>query len=497
MHMPRTPIAVLAVAAMAALGAADKTSLTIYSTAEPGAVPAELYRPVPGSSARGYGGAERIPGYAVVKQERTLGIEPGVSEHSFTGVAALLDPTTVLFESLSDPGGTSVLEQSYRFDLLSMSKMLERYIDKEIIIAGERVTLLSVSGGGLLVKDGGGAIRYKSGYEGVSFPEIADGLITTPTLVWMIESDTGGEQDTRLSYETKGLTWWADYNMVFHPGADANAGTIDLGAWVSILNQSGGSYEDASLKLIAGDVNRAESSRPDRREYQRMAAATARDKGFEEKSFFEYHLYTLGRPTTIPDRSTKQLELFETARGVPVEKILVYDATGRYMSGGGRHESPTYGLGSPDDVRVLLRFDNDGGDGLGIPLPAGRVRVSQTDEADGSLEFIGEDTIDHTPRNETVTITMGNAFDVVGERRQVSFQRGRDWMTETIEVKVRNQKEVPVEVRIREHLYRWTNADITDISHEPDMLDARTMMVPVTIGPEGEAVVTYTVRYSW
>ena len=167
------------------------------------------------------------------------------------------------------------------------------------------------------------------------------------------------------------------------------------------------------------------------------------------------------------------------------------------MSGGGRHESPTYGLGSSDDVRVLLRFDNDGGDGLGIPLPAGRVRVSQTDEADGSLEFIGEDTIDHTPRNETVTITMGNAFDVVGERRQVSFQRGRDWMTETIEVKVRNQKEVPVEVRIREHLYRWTNADITDISHEPDMLDARTMMVPVTIGPEGEAVVTYTVRYSW
>lgn len=477
----------------------DETALTIYSTASPGAIAPELYRPTQATSGYGYYNSMQIPGYAIIKQQRELDLERGVSEISFQGVAAMLDPTTVLFESLTDPKGTTVLEQNYRFDLLSMDKMLERYIDKKIVVNGQEVTLLSVSAGGMLLQEPSGQIQFVQGYGGVKFPSIADGLITKPTLVWTVDSDRGGEQETRISYEASSITWWADYNLVYHEGRDANHGTIDLGAWVSILNQSGGTYEDATLKLVAGDVNKIPQQQINRmyRAEMMMAADGAMQKGFEEKSFFEYHLYTLGRRTTIPDRSTKQIELFEQARGIEVEKKLMYDGSSQYMTYGGRQEGQNFGISSPSKVQVFLSFKNEEKLGLGMPLPSGRIRVSQLDEDDGSFEFIGEDTIDHTPRNEEVMIKMGNAFDVVGERRQVSFERGRNWMTETIEVKVRNQKDKRVTVHIQEHLYRWTNAKITEISERHEMLDARTMHIPVTIDPEDEAVVTYTVRYDW
>jgi hypothetical protein len=503
MHMTRTRLALaMGALALAAGGAmSDDVALTIYSSASPGAISPDLYRPVPGNGSFGYNRYNQIPGYAIVKQQRTLEIEQGLSQLDFQGVAALLDPTTVLFESLTDPSGTSVLEQDYRFDLLSMDKMLQRYIDKEIIWGGEEVTLLSVSGGGMLIQGDGGGIQFVQGYNGVKFPSIADGLITKPTLQWTVASNEGGEQDTRISYETKGITWWADYNLVFEQGDDANSGTIDIGAWVSILNQSGGTYEDAKLKLVAGDVNRAPQPRNNwagqsRRETLAVADY-ARDQGFEEQSFFEYHLYTLGRPTTLPDRSTKQIELFEQTRDVPVEKLYEYDGTQQFSFYGGRQTDEKFGIGGDTKVQVYLKIDNEEEHGMGMPLPKGRIRVSQLDSNDGSFEFIGEDTIDHTPRNEEILVKMGNAFDVVGERRQVDFELGKRWMVETIEVKIRNQKEDPVEVHIKEHLYRWTNAKITSISHDHKMLDARTMHVPVTVEPEGEQVLIYTVRYSW
>lgn len=489
-------------ATLAGQSAADGTALTIYSSAKPGAIPAEMYRPVPGQGHYGYSRYNQIPGYAVVKQQRDLQIEQGISELSFSGVAALLDPTTVMFESLSDPDGTTVLEQDYRFDLLSMDKMLERYIDKEIIWGGQRVKLLSVSAGGMLIERENGEIEFQQGYGGVRFPSMADGLITKPTLNWTIASETGGEQETRISYQTTGITWWADYNLVFHDGDTANSGTLDLGAWVSILNQSGGSYEDANLKLVAGDVHRAPTrgggGQSPFLEDGMIRVAGAMQKGFEEKAFFEYHLYTLGRPTTIPDRSTKQIELFEAAKGVPVEKKMLYDGSAQFMNyGGGRYEGQDFGVTSNAKVAVYLSFENDEEHGLGIPLPSGRIRVSKLDDADGSFEFIGEDTIDHTPKNEEVMIKLGNAFDVVGERRQTSFQRGRNWMIESFEVKIRNHKEQSVVVNIQEHLYRWSNAKITESSHDYEMLDARTMHAPVTVDPDGEVVFTYTVRYDW
>ncbi len=494
-----TTLACSAAMLFASAGLADETALTIYSSAQPGAISPDLYRPVPGSSSQGYSVYRSIPGYAIIKQQRDLDIEQGISNISFSGVAALLDPTTVMFESLTDPAGTTVLEQDYRFDLLSMDKMLERYIDKEIIWGGQRVKLLSVSAGGMLIERDNGEIEFQLGYHGVRFPSMADGLILKPTLNWMVQSQAGGEQETRISYETTGITWWADYNIVYKDGKDANHGFLDLSAWVSILNQSGGTYEDATLKLVAGDVNRAAGGggvaySPFRSEGMAMAKSAP---GFEEKSFFEYHLYTLGRKTTIPDRSTKQIELFDAAKNVPVEKKMLYDGSKMFLTYGNMQQGKDFGVTSNAKVEVFLSFENKEEHGLGIPLPSGRIRVSKLDEDDGSFEFIGEDTIDHTPKNETVTIKLGNAFDVVGERRQTSFTRGRNWIVESFEIKIRNHKGQAVEVQIQEHLYRWTNAKITKISHNHEMLDARTMHIPVTIEKDGEAIVTYTVRYDW
>ncbi len=487
---------------IASAGLADETALTIYSSAQPGAISPDLYRPIPGQGAGyGYNMHRQIPGYAIIKQQRDLQIERGISNLTFTGVAALLDPTTVMFESLTDPDGTTVLEQDYRFDLLSMDKMLERYIDKEIIWGGQSVKLLSVSAGGMLLQRENGEIEFQQGYHGVRFPSMAEGLILKPTLNWMVQSQTGGEQETRISYQTSGITWWADYNIVYHDGDDANHGTMDLGAWVSILNQSGGSYIDADLKLVAGDVHRAPRGGGGRSPFQGGREADVMmmksAPGFEEKSFFEYHLYTLGRPTTIPDRSTKQIELFEAAKNVPVEKKMLYDGSKMFMNYGGIQNGKNFGITSNAKVEVFLVFENKKELGLGMPLPAGRIRVSKLDEADGSFEFIGEDTIDHTPKNERIMIKLGNAFDVVGERRQVSFTRGKKWIVESFEIKIRNHKDQSVEVQIQEHLYRWTNAKVTKISHNHKMLDSRTMRIPVTVEKDGEVTVTYIVRYDF
>ncbi len=224
-----------------------------------------------------------------------------------------------------------------------------------------------------------------------------------------------------------------------------------------------------------------------------------RAKGFEEKEFFEYHLYTLGRPTTLPDNSTKQIELFEAARGVPCEKTLVYYGAAGIRHYGGPATDRNYGVQSNKKVDVYLGFKNAKEQHMGMPLPSGRVRVSKLDPADQTLEFIGEDTIDHTPRNEQVLIKMGSAFDIVGERRQVNFSvdTSRKTMTEEIEVKVRNQKKETVTVMVKENLYRWTNWQITNKTHDYRKDDARTINFPVKIAAEAEAVVRYTVTYTW
>ncbi|MEZ6318496.1 MAG: hypothetical protein R3B49_07050 [Phycisphaerales bacterium] len=272
---------------------------------------------------------------------------------------------------------------------------------------------------------------------------------------------------------------------------------------MSILNQSGGTYKDAHLKLVAGDVHRAPTPQPQMERYLSRAGGAmdmAEEKlGFEEKSFFEYHLYTLGQTTTIPDRSTKQIELFEPARGVRADKVLVFDGAAQvpWWQWSNAITDRNFGVTSNAKVAVYLRFDNAKDDGLGIPLPSGRVRVNKMDDADGTLEFIGEDVIDHTAREEEVLIKMGNAFDVVGERVQTDYKTGKNWITETIEVTLRNRKDVAVDAVVQEHLYRWANWTIEQKSDEYKKVDARTVHFPVTLQPDEERKVTYTVHYTW
>lgn len=491
--------------ALNAVAAEPQVSLTVYSSAQPGGIPAEWYRPLPG---QGSPPANALPGFALVRLDRDLELERGRSTFKLTDVAALLDPTTVQFLSLTDPAGTKVLEQNFQFDLVSQDKLLSKYIDRTVSVEqqqgdGVKViegTLLS-SNDGLVVRGSDGQIHALREWSNMRFGELPGGLITRPTLEWDVVSAKGGTHRSRVSYQTGGITWWADYNLIFSEGADANSGFVDVGAWVSLLNQSGARYEDAKLKLIAGDVNRVEPEQKlMRMQVQEMAlAADSSAAGFEEKSFFEYHLYTLGRPATIPNNSTKQIELFDQATRVPAKKRLVYygaDFGGFY---GGPMLEREFGPTSNTKVDVWLSFRNDKASGMGMPLPAGRIRVSQQDKADGSLEFIGEDKIDHTPKDEDVRVRLGTAFDVVGERRQTDFvvnTKGRV-MEESFEIKIRNHKEQAVDVIVRENLYRWSQWSLIQQSIASEKKDARTVEFPVRVAAGGEAVVTYRVRYTW
>ena len=492
--------------AASAMAADPQTALTVYSSAQPGGIPAEWYRPLPGM---GTPQASSLPGFALVRVDRDLELVRGRGKLQFTDVAALIDPTTVQFRSLTDPTGTKVLEQNFQFDLVSTEKLLSRYVDRKVSVESEQGdgvkvvegTLLSAYDG-LVLRGDDGQIHALRNWNGMTFGELPGGLITRPTLEWDVLAAKGGNHRARVSYQTGGITWWADYNLIFTEGADANSGFVDVGAWVSLLNQSGASYQDTKLKLIAGDVNRV---RPDLGQIMVTASrmktmeAMAEVPGFEEKAFFEYHLYTLGRPATLPNNSTKQIELFDAATRVPAKKQLVYNGAEGYRYYGSLMLDREYGPTSNTKVDIWLTLKNDKASGLGMPLPAGRIRVSQQDKADGSLEFIGEDKIDHTPKDENVRVKLGTAFDVVGERRQTDFQlnsRGKV-MEEAFEIKVRNHKDQAVNVVVRENLYRWNQWALIEQSTPSEKKDARTIEFPVRIAPDGEAIVTYRVRYTW
>ena len=493
-----TVLALIAMPAFAQPGGG--TALTIYSSASPGSIAPDMYR---------FPGRGGVQGYAVVRQEREIDLAKGRNEVKFSDVAALIDPTTVVFESLTDPQGTAVLEQNFQFDLVSTDKLLTRYIDRQVTVDQVRGqatesftgTLLSTQGGVVLKRDDG-SVQILPHNAGVKLPALASGLITRPTLVWSVDARNAGRQRTRVAYQTQGITWWTDYNLTY---AERGSGEcrLDLSAWVSIINTSGASYGDAKLKLVAGEVHRAPVAGrlAMAKESRVVSSPAAVADGFAEKSFFEYHLYTLGRATTLPDNSTKQIELFPVAHGVPCQRTLVY--YGRPDDGYSFLPSPAtdrnYGVQSNKQVDVYLQFKNSEAANLGMPLPRGRVRVSKLDPADKTLEFIGEDSIDHTPKNEKVLLKMGSAFDVVGERRQVDFRidTTRKTMNEDIEIKLRNAKNEPVEVQVKEVLYRWVNWEITSQSQDYRKEDARTIYFPVTVPAGGETTVRYSVRYSW
>jgi hypothetical protein len=494
------PLCAALAAALPTFSTAE-TAITIYSSAQPGAIGPHVFR----------NGGEGlvVPGYALVREEREFQLRAGRNTLRVSDVPALIDATTVAFTSLTDAKGTRVLEQNFEFDLTSSQKLLSRYLEREITVEQNRGQAVGSFSGTLIGTQGGltlrlpdGSLRIVTDHNGVRLPTLPGGLISKPTLVWDIEAANGGAQKARFTYQTGGMTWWTDYNLTYSeptPGACR----VEVGAWVTVVNQSGASFADAKLKLVAGDVQRAQPRYPAAQaasmEPKRMMLDKA--EGFAEKAFFEYHLYTLGRTTSIAQNSTKQIELFPRAASVGCDKTLVYyGQAGTYPYYGSVMTDRNYGIQSNRKVDVYLRFRNAQANGLGVPLPAGKLRVSKLDSADASLEFIGEDLIDHTARDETVQVKLGSAFDVVGERRQVDFRidTSAKWIEEDIEVKVRNQKpNETVAVVVKENLYRWSSWTILRRTHDFTKEDARTVHFPLRIAPKQEAVVRYTVRYSW
>ena len=478
--------------------AEEQDAITIYSSAQPGAINPELYRPVPGQN-RGY---YNVPGYGIIKSVRDHELQKGQNRIQVSDVAAFIDPTTVSFRSL-DNKQTRVLEQSYQFDLVNQQQLLQRFLGKTVTVQqAQGDELVDIKGellsadGNLVLKTEKGNIRSIGYYAGIIFPDLPEGLRTKPTLIWDLYSPTAGKQTTELSYQTEGMTWWTDYNVTYDESKGCN---LDLSSWVSIINQSGASFSNAKLKLIAGDVNRAE---PDveyiRVTGSRVAEEAMMDKGFEEKAFFEYHLYTLGRPADLPNNSTKQIELFPSVKDVQCNKELVFDASSQFYAYQRVNTNEGYGKTSSADVNVYLRFTNEDENQLGIPLPAGRIRVNQRD-TDGSLEFIGEDIIDHTPKDEEVLIKMGNAFDIKGERKQTNYQINTDKreLSESFEITLKNHKDEAIQMVVRETLYRWSNWKITRKSHDFEKQDSRHVHFNVKVPANGETKVTYTVEYDW
>ncbi len=422
----------------------------------------------------------------LIKDVRELEFQKGKSMIKFTDVASQIDPTSVHFKLVDPSARVEILEQNYQYDLVSSSKILQKYVDKEIElftksegaeggVKSYKGRLLSFSNENVTLQEPDGAIRIirMGEVRDLYFPTLPEGLITKPTLVWLLDSQVGGKRKAEVSYLTTGINWHAEYVAV----VDQRDQNLELAGWVSIDNRSGATYEDAKVKLIAGEVHRIREERRPPRLAKGYAAEAVGVPQFEEKPFFEYHLYTLLRPATIKDNEIKQVSLFSSTP-VKVKKIFTYD--------GARYQ---------DKVRVELEFKNSESAGLGMPLPQGKIRVYKED-VDKALEFVGEDKIDHTPKDEKVRVFLGNAFDIVGERQKTDFKKITDDITdESYQIKLRNHKEEKVEVVVVEHLHPYTEWEIRETTHPYNKKDANTIEFKIQIDPDQEVVLNYTVRY--
>ncbi|HUN07857.1 MAG TPA: hypothetical protein PLQ56_14700 [Aggregatilineales bacterium] len=441
-------------------------------------------------------------GTALVQDRRTFELTGGISTLDFTDVAATIDATSVSFRSLTDPAGTSVLEQNYVFDLVGSARLLERYIDQriELVTTPDNTTfsgvLLSGRNGEIILQQDDGQIVVISlaNARNIRFPALPEGLITRPTLRWLLNVVNPGAQQVQLTYLTGGLNWTADYILLLNE----DGGALDLNGWVTLTNTSGASYQDATVKLVAGDVNRM----PTDQEFMAfadgiVAAAPAMEEQVAQRDFNEYKLYQVQRPVTVADNETKQVE-FVSAPGVPATTFFVYDSSAPFYGYYSPISDPGYGMTGITDVQNWLEFSTGDEAGVGVPLPAGRVRVYQED-IDGAALLIGENSIDHTAKGEPVRLYLGNAFDLVGERIQTNFQMlASNIVEETYEIRLRNRKEdQAVEIRVPERLFRWSNWEIFNETDSFTKVDSANIEFRVTVQPGEERVIRYTVRYTW
>ena len=423
----------------------------------------------------------------LVKDGRRLTLPNGVTELRFGAVAAKIMPQTVHIKSLSDPSGLQVLEQNYEYDLLTPQKLLEKFVGKEITILKDGVevpiTILSTHQG--LVYKLGGRI-FTGSVSHLIFPQIPENLIPYPTLVWLLENRSAGLQRFEATYLTQGITWKADYVAVL----DSKDKNLDLNGWVTLDNQSGATYQNARLKLVAGDVNRVIEQRGAADAARALAEVSAKAPPavFSEEAFFEYHLYSLQRPTTIKDQQTKQVALL-SSNNVPVIKRYFYYGAQQYLR-------QRYGVPiSTQKVGAYVELANTKENRLGIPLPRGVLRVYKAD-SDGSLQFIGEDRIDHTPKGETIKIKMGDAFDIVAERKQTDWRKIADNLYEVaFEINLRNHKEEPITVTVIEPMLRdW---EILSSSYAYKKIEAHTAQFDIPIAKDGETKLQYRARFKF
>lgn len=459
--------------------------------------------------------------FAVVRQDLSLDLKSGENQFNANNITMHLEPDSVI---LRDPTGKhllNVLEQNYRNDPVSQFSLLSLYEGRTIdfeqpdhsIIKGKVIRsgfvrpdyfntngYVPVSQEETIIEVGG-QIRF--GMPGLPiFPDLTAETILKPRLEWLIATDKPGKFPAELSYVTGGMSWQADYNIL----APEKGDVVDIIGWVTIDNRSGKTFENARIKLMAGDVNKIQPGMAGRNVTEMVAvykAAAVAGPAVTEKAFDEYHLYSLERSTTLRDRETKQVE-FIHASGVAAKQRYIYDGAkidlNRYNGWNWENirNDHSYGTESNPKVWVMREFVNSEANHLGIPLPKGRVRFYRRND-DGQVEFTGENAIDHTPKDETIRIYTGNAFDLTGERRRTNYtvESVKNSASETFEIKVRNHKKEAVEVRVVEHLYRSKNWDIVAKSDTYDKKDSQTIEFPVSIPPDGEKVITYTAHYTW
>jgi len=432
---------------------------------------------------------------ALVRDVRNLRLPRGISELRFMDIAATVNPATVHFRSLSEPSRLGVLEQNYEYDLLEPEKLLRKYVGRDVTLVRtrqqngttgtEEVTARLLSYNNAPVWRIGDEIVTGMHADHIRFPELPGNLYARPTLIWTLENGGGTTHRVEAAYLAGKLSWAADY--VLNVGRDDKA--ADLDGWVTLTNGSGTAFPNARLQLVAGDLNRVRQSigRMNMDSLQRAEAAAARP--MEQEAFSEYHLYTLGRKTTINNNETKQVSLLGGS-GIPVHKRYVVDGQAFYYQNAQHPGAPLKDL-----VQVYYQFKNEERTGLGMPMPAGTVRVYQADSS-GGVQFVGEDRITHTPKDETLNLKIGNAFDVVCERNQIDFEKiaGRTYEVE-YEIALRNHKPVAITVEVNEPLGgTW---QMLRSSHAWTKTAAWASQFTVPVAANGTAVLKYRVRVTY
>lgn len=448
-------------------------------------------------------------GFAVVRERVPLDLKAGENAVQFAGATAQLEPDSVV---LRDPAGRvplRILEQSYRADVMSQPLLLSmnegRELDflvrdqdaKEYTLRGKVIRSGYNPGGEPMapIVEVEGKLRFSLPGEPL-FPALAGDGILKPTLSWTLATPQAAKFEAELGYVTGGLSWQSAYNLV----APEKGDLLDIVGWVTVNNHSGKTFESAAMKLMAGDVQKLQPqrARPAMARMEMMTMGVAEDV-VTEKAFDEFHLYSLPRAVTLRDRESKQVE-FMRATGVRAPVIYVYDGAAQFGGfHGGMIRDPGFGTQGNTKVWVMREFRNSEENKLGLPLPKGRLRFYRKDDMDGRLEFTGESELDHTAKNELIRVKTGDAFDVVGERIRTNFtgSNRQEYAEESFEIKVRNRKSEPINIRVVERLYRWSRWSITAKSDEFVKKDAQTIEFTVPVAPDQEKIVTYTVRYDW